>query len=86
MADQFAGFLQTLDSPAAHAFAVTTSDSSDLSTAARALYVGTGGDIKVTTIGGETVTFTSVAAGFFPIRVSRVFATGTTATGIIAVW
>ena len=51
------------------------------------LFIGTGGDIKVKTAGGDEVTFTNVADGtFFPVQVVRVFATGTTASEIIALW
>ena len=35
--------------------------------------------------GSETVTFPAVS-GWLPLRVSRIWATGTTASGIVAVW
>jgi len=51
------------------------------------LYVGGTGSVKVLTIGGDEVTFSAVPAGtFMPIQVLRVFATGTSATGIVALW
>jgi hypothetical protein len=51
------------------------------------LYIGTGGTLKVTTSGNDIVTFASIQDGtFFPINVIKVFATGTTATNIIALW
>jgi hypothetical protein len=51
------------------------------------LYIGGDGDIKVTTAGGDTVTFIGLLAGtFFPVQVTRVWATDTTATDIIALW
>jgi hypothetical protein len=51
------------------------------------LYVGGAGNIKVTTAGGDTVTFTGVLAGsFIPVQVLRVWSTDTTATNIIALW
>jgi hypothetical protein len=51
------------------------------------LYVGGYGDIRVLTVGGDDVTFVGVNGGtFFPIQVLRVFATGTTAIDIIALW
>jgi len=51
------------------------------------LYVGGAGNLKVLTIGGDEVTFTAVPVGtFVPVQVLRVFATGTTATGIVALW
>ena len=51
------------------------------------LYVGGTGSVKVLTIGGDEVTFTGIQAGtFMPIQVLRVFATGTSATSIVALW
>jgi len=75
------------DAPASNAFAVTPNDSTDLTHAARALFVGGAGNVKVDTLGGDTVTFTGVLAGFvLPVRVLRVYSTGTTATNIVAVY
>lgn len=74
-------------SPASHAFAITTHNTNDLSAATRGIYVGVSGDVKVNTIGGETVTFVGLVAGVIhPIRATRVYATGTTATNIIGVY
>ena len=51
------------------------------------LYVGVAGDVKVTTAGGDDVTFTGILAGsFIPVQVLKVFSTGTTATNIVALW
>ena len=51
------------------------------------LFVGTGGNIKVKTAGGDDIIFTNVADGtFFPVQVVKVFAGNTTASGIIALW
>lgn len=51
------------------------------------LYVGTGGNLKVMTVGGDQVTFTNIQEGtFLPVQVLRVFATGTDADDIIALW
>lgn len=91
--DNFSGFKggtypHGLDAPAMHAAAVTPSDSTDLASATRGLYVGTGGDVKVNTSGGETgIVFTAVPGGtVLPIRVTRVLSTGTTASNIVALW
>jgi hypothetical protein len=49
--------------------------------------VGVAGAVKVTFFDGTTVTFGTLVAGVIhPLRVKRVFATGTTATGIIGVY
>jgi len=51
------------------------------------LYIGTGGSLKVLTEGGDEIMFTNIQDGtFFPVNVLRVFASGTDATGIIAIW
>lgn len=51
------------------------------------LYVGGDGDVRVTTAGGDTVTFVGLTAGsFVPVQVLRVWVTGTTATDILALW
>ena len=51
------------------------------------LYVGGTGVIKVLTIGGDEVFFHGVPAGTtLQVRVLRVFATGTTATNLVALW
>ncbi len=51
------------------------------------LYIGGAGNVRVLTDGGNDVTFNGTLAGsYFPIQVLKVFATGTTATNIIAIW
>ena len=51
------------------------------------LYVGTGGDLRVLTAGGDDVVFAGFPdGGFLPVNVVRVFATNTTASGILALW
>ena len=51
------------------------------------LYVGSGGDLKVLTAGGDEVTFVGFpTGGFLPVQVVRVFATDTTAASILALW
>lgn len=51
------------------------------------LYVGGIGNVKVMTAGGDTVLFSNIQGGtFLPVQVKRVYATDTTATGIIALW
>lgn len=78
------------------AAAVTTSDTADIPSVSTqdgsgnngcVLYIGGAGNIKVTTAGGDTVTFTGLLAGMFlPVQVLRVWSTDTTATNIIALW
>lgn len=73
--------------PAYEAEAITPSDTAVLANDSRGVYVGGAGNIKVTTVGGSTVTFSGVAAGsLLPIRVNRVYSTGTTATLILTIY
>lgn len=74
-----------LTSPAVQAEAVTPSNTVDLVNVSRALWVGVAGDVKVTMASGQAVTFTALTIGWHPLRVSRVWSTGTTATNITAV-
>ena len=82
----YTGRQANMADPARHAFAVTPSDSADLGSWALALYVGVAGDVKLDTWGGETVTFANVPVGILPVRARRVYATGTTASGIIGLY
>ena len=51
------------------------------------LYVGGSGNVAITTIGGDQITFNAVPAGtMLPIQVRRLRATGTTATLVNALW
>lgn len=66
--------------------AVTPNDGSDLPKAGR-LYIGGAGAVKVTTVGGDDLTFAAVPAGTtLPVRVKKVFSTGTTATNILCLY
>lgn len=89
MPDSFQSNSAGLDSPASRAFDAyaVKSDSADLTNATRALYTGSGGDIKVTTVLGDIVTFKSVPAGaLLPVRVARLWSTGTTVTDCIGLY
>lgn len=84
MADAFESHQPGLTSPAIDAFAITPDDDEDLEQVARSIYVGSTGNIRVTTAKGSVVTFTGLpAGGILPVRVSRVHATSTTAGGLI---
>ena len=57
------------------------------SRSAAVLYVGTGGNVRVLTAGGDDVVIVGAGAGeFIPINVVKVFATNTTASDILALW
>lgn len=71
--------------PAARGTSVTPSDSTDLPTT-RGLWVGTGGTLVVTMLGAD-VTFTNVPTGMLlPLQVQKVKSTGTTCSGIVALY
>jgi hypothetical protein len=74
--------------PAANAVAVTPHDATDLAQVTRGLYVGVAGDVSVEMLDtGTAVVFTAVPAGtVLPIRVTRVNATATDATNIVALY
>ena len=71
--------------PALGLVAITPSDSADLSTAVRSIYVGVGGDVCVIDTAGNTVTHVGAPQGGYlgPFAVARVKATGTTASSLI---
>ena len=49
-----------------------------------AMYIGVAGDIKVDLVSGATLTFSNRPVGDWPVRVKKVYQTGTAASGIIA--
>jgi len=71
--------------PAEYGFPITPNDTTDLATRTRCVYLGVGGDLKVDLVGGGgTITFVGLAAGVVhPLRIKRVYATGTTAGSIL---
>jgi hypothetical protein len=87
MTDTFKTHGRSLTSPPEDAAAITPDDGQDLAVATRAVWVGGGGDLRLRMLGGAEVTLQGVAAGsLLPLRVARVFATGTTATALVGLW
>ncbi len=85
--DTFSDIATTLSAPAREASAITPSDTTDILSMPRAIYVGQAGSIAAVMAGGQTVSFQNVPAGsLLPLRLQRVNATGTTATGLVALW
>lgn len=76
------------------AFALTPSDTTNIpvvtggtSNNGCVLYMGGNGNIRVTTVGGDDVTFNGVLAGtFIPVQVVKVWETGTSVANIVALW
>lgn len=82
------GAFRTADStcPAHGAVAVTPSDVTVFDTA-RSLYIGTTGNLTVRMADGQdNVLFTAVPVGILAIQVDKVYATGTLAAAILALY
>lgn len=74
------------DSPR-NGVAVTASDSVDLVSVAKFLYVGVSGDVVATLASmadGTSITYKAHPVGYLKGQVKRVWSTGTTATNILA--
>lgn len=71
--------------PARDGVAITKSDATIIPIT-RAIYVGGTGNINVRMASGNTVLFTAVAVGIFPIQVDQVLSTSTTATNMVALY
>ena len=80
--DKFSAFATAPGQPATAVFAITPNDGADIATVTLALNVATPGVVRVTPLAGGTADIFVEAGVVFPLRVSRVWATGTTATGI----
>jgi hypothetical protein len=86
MSDPFEEYTSGLSSPARNAFAITPNDSVDLAITPRFLNITVAGNIKVDTLGGDTGITLAVPVGRFDLRATRVYAIGTTATGIVGLY
>lgn len=71
--------------PADNFATITPSDSAALATIPKALFIGAGGTLTVRGGDGVQATFAVVAGQIIPIRARVIMATGTTATGIVAI-
>ena len=83
------GFIPTnkVTQQAIKGVAVTPNDGANLAIPGAVLYIGTGGDVKVTTISGDDVTFKNLASGsVLAVQVKKVFSTGTDADDIVALY
>ena len=81
--------LSDLTTPATRGFDAYAqkSDTTDLTYSTRAIYVGSTGDVKVTTIEGDTFTFKNVPAGIvLAVRIKQLWSTGTTVTDCVGLF
>ena len=68
-------------------YSITANNSADVTNQTIAIYVGVGGDLKIDDINGNTVTLKNLLSGVWhPIRVKRVYSTGTTCTDIVGAY
>lgn len=85
--DDFENHTAALISPAMDGLEVTPDDATDVTHVTRAIYVGGTGSIRVTLLSGVVVTFNNVPSGsLLPLRVSRIHATGTSATSLVGLF
>lgn len=87
--DPFYNYPQQMGTPARNAAEVVPSDTDDLPVYAKALYIGTAGDLEVTLTNmadGDSVVFADHPAGYAPLQVKRVWDNATTASDIIALY
>lgn len=83
--DPFALTADSLIAPARHAFPIAPADGVMLTTAARAIYIGSGGDLALRAVGSASdVTLRNVPTGtVLAIRVAAIRDTGTTAADLV---
>lgn len=72
--------------PGFDGIAITPSDSANLATICRALFIGVAGNVKLLTPASTSLEFINLQAGsILPIMVLRVFSTSTTSTNIVGI-
>lgn len=84
MADLFENYTSGLESPATYLQAITPNDSADLAQVTRAICVGGEGFVDITTVSGSRGRVYVVPGAPFPVRARRIWASGTTASNIVA--
>jgi hypothetical protein len=80
MADTFKTANRGLADPATTHYTITPSDSVDLPSIPRVLYILTGGNIAVRDRSGVDITYAVVSGQVFQFSATRILSTGTTAT------
>lgn len=76
--------VQTDERPSSYCIAITPSNSTGFGGTSRGIYIGTSGDVSAY-IGGVSIVFKNCMAGsILPVQATRVDATNTTATNLVA--
>ncbi|MFW2541585.1 spike base protein, RCAP_Rcc01079 family [Primorskyibacter sp. 2E107] len=86
MTDHFSKFSRSITSPPFGGYAITPDDGADLPTVTRALNVGVPGTVRATLLDGSDVTLHIGAGSLFPMRATRIWATGTTAGNLVGLY
>jgi len=84
MTDHFRNHASGLESPATRLLNVIPSDTDPLAFSTRAIAVDTAGYVQVETVAGDVGQVYVAPGAPFPLRAIRILATGTTATGVVA--
>lgn len=84
--DEFSRNADAVTNPARGLMAITPADGTELSVVPKALFVGTGGNLRLRCVeDGAPVVLKNVASGqILPLRACQVYATGTSAADIVA--
>jgi hypothetical protein len=84
-ADRFSGFSDTAEGPSRAPFAIVPSDTLELASLPKGIYVGSGGDVVLRGIDADAdVTYKNLPdASYIDVRARYVRATGTTATNLV---
>jgi hypothetical protein len=82
MPDAFSSHSRSPSGPATSVFSIAPDDAADLAQVTIALNAATPGTVRVTTADGSVGDLMIAAGEVIPLRVRRVWATGTTATGL----
>lgn len=80
--DKYSAYVDTPGLPASFVLEIQPDDDTDLPQILSGLNVATPGTVRVTTRDGSVGSVFVEAGTIFPLRIKRVWATGTTATGI----
>ena len=72
--------------PAKYSATVIPSNVTNLDAPTTCLFIGVSGDVSVEMVGGMTQVYPNVPVGILPVQCTRVNFTGTTASGIVAMW
>ena len=84
MKDNFSNYAQNVNSPLFAAEACPDASDCALSEVSRAVHIGVPGDLEVTMLDGTRLVIPGLASGWHPIRISHIWAAGSTAQSVVA--